>query len=370
MRATCLQENLLPALAHVSRAVASKGTLPILANALIVAKTGRLVFSATNLEYGVTLGIPAEVEEHGSLTVPAKLLYEFVASIPPGEVGIVSDGVSLTCTERRFKANVVGIPASEFPPLPGFPQETFLAAPANDLITAIQHVAFAASSDEGRQVLTGVFIGVEADEAAFVATDGYRLSKTSVPASGSVQNKLIVPARSLHEVTRLFGEQKGESVAVAATNSQLLVRGGETVFSSRTIDGQFPRYEKIIPTSFSTRVVVDHGEFLKAVKTAAVFARDSANIIKIMVRPGDSEPLHLSGHTAQVGDELGKIEASVEGEGLEIAFNSRYILDLLGSIKNTQVSLELKGELSPGLFRAVGDSRTIHIVMPVRTQTV
>ena len=370
MKAIVLLVNFLPALAHISRGVAARAALPVLMNTHLIASQDALTLSATNLEQGLTIWIKAEVNEEGEVTVPAKLLHEFIASLSPGEIVLTGTDTSLTCESKRFRATIMGIPASEFPPLSEFPEEGELGLPASGLVSMVDEVSFAASSDEGRQVLTGILFEAQKDVLSLVATDGYRLSKTILPGVEVARPiTSVIPARSMNELVRIFGDKKEETLKIAFTQNQLMLHAPSVTFSTRTIDGQFPPYQKIIPTQFTTRAVVDREYFLKAARVASVFAKDSANIIKVIIKPGDLEPLQLAANTTQIGDEVGRVEASVSGDAVEIAFNSRYMLDVLGAIRTSQVSLELSGPLSPGMFRPVGDEHALHIIMPVRTQT-
>lgn len=369
MKATILQENLLSALSHVSRNAASKATLPVLTHTLITTHDAHLTFSTTNLESSLTITKPATIATDGNITVPARLMHEFVANLPPGEVVLQNMNQTLICESGQFRASIATIPPGEFPPLPQFPEGQGILIPLKYFLSAIEKVVFAASSDEGRQALTGVLIFIHRENITLVATDGYRLGKTVIQGiEGITEHESIVPARSLLEATRVFSNHEDEELTLAFSANQLIIKGTQAVFSSRTIEGQFPPYQKIIPTQFTTRIVVDHSELLRAVRVASVFAKDSANIIKISTKPGDQESLRLSAQTAQVGDEHGRVEASVEGEALDIAFNGKYLTDVISALRASQISIELSGSLSPGLFRAVGDEYTLHIIMPIRIQ--
>jgi DNA polymerase-3 subunit beta len=265
----------------------------------------------------------------------------------------------------------------------------------------IQEVCFAAATDEGRPVLGGVLLVLGEKEDVFVATDGFRLSlkkRKTERDSGSEERKLILPARTLTEISRIIGEKgvelgedgrvdlgkkagmskKGEKESagsllalVTKESNQVIFRYGQADIVSRLIDGQFPNFEKIIPTSFSTKAVFDKEDLQKAVKQASVFARDTANIVRFKVLPSSPQKnscLQVNAGTAQVGETKSEIEAEVEGVENEIAFNLRFLLDLLNNVSYDRLSLEMSGPLSPGVFRPAEDDSYLHIIMPVRLQ--
>jgi DNA polymerase-3 subunit beta len=378
MKLTVLQENLARALNTSNRSVATRAQLPILSNVLLEADKGRLKVSATNLETGINLWLGANVEKEGKITVPAKILTEFVASLPTDKVEMEVKDNSLFLNCASFQANFVGLPASEFPLVPSLTEEANISFSGKIFSSAVSQVTFAAATDEGRPVLTGVLLAVKEGKLIFVATDGYRLSVREVDSEKSAKKKsweaikefkegLIIPARTLAEVSRVVGESETKKVEVAVTPkaSQAIFALSEAEVVSRLIEGSFPDYEQIIPDKRSTKATMEKEDLLRAVKMAAIFARESANIIKFEIK---SNKLKVSANTAQVGGNLSEVEAKVEGKGEKIAFNSRYLLDFLNVVDSQQVIFEMGGSLNPGVFKPVGETSFLHIIMPVRVQ--
>lgn len=377
MKLSCLQENLDRGLNIVSRAVPAKSTLPALSNVLMSSDQGRLKLAATNLEVAISCWIGAKIEEEGSITVPATLLAEFVRSLPNDKIDLSLNSRTRTVNLRcaRFEANIKGIDAEEFPSLPSIGEGMRISLDAGLLHDAIAQVAFAAATDDSRPVLTGVLVTLSGDKMTLVAADGFRMAmKTAVLESPVAEEAtVIVPARALRELGRIIadGEEPVE-VSITPNRNQVLFRQGNVELVSRLIEGQFPPYERIIPPSTENRVVVSTGEFLNANRTTAIFARDNANIVRLQFTPGEEGltpgKLTLSATSAEVGDNVGEIDAAITGQPSPIAFNSRYLDELLKVLeKSSQLSLEIASPSSPGAFRPVGDDGYLHIIMPMHT---
>lgn len=372
MKVQILQENLNKGLAIASRSISSKAQLPILGNVLLKTDNNRLCLSATNLETGVTLWVGAKVEKEGELTLPAKTFTEIIASLPAGKIDLEVNGNSLSLSCEGYQATLNGISASEFPKLPQYSKESLFSLPAEELLEAINQVAFAAATDEGRPVLTGVLVKISGKKLSLVATDGYRLSlkEIEIPQSVKEEISLLLPAKTLLEVSRLLGEEKGEKGIVqmgfTKEQNQVVFVFPELELFSRVIEGEFPDYEKIIPESSETKAILDKEAFARAVKLVSIFARDSANIVKLKVAQTGVE---LSANSPQVGENKNTLEAKVEGKGGEIAFNFRFLQGFLGAVSKEEVSLEISSSLNPGVFRAEGNQNFLHIIMPVRLQT-
>jgi DNA polymerase-3 subunit beta len=237
----------------------------------------------------------------------------------------------------------------------------------------INEVAFVAATDDSRPVLTGVLTRFEGDELTFVAADPYRLGIRR----GALLNKVgppievIIPARSLFELARIIGDDDTPiEVAITQNKSQVIFHAADVDLVTRLIEGQFPNYRQVIPSSFSTRVVVEREELLKATKLASYFARDAANIVRLQVTPNDgAAPLVVSANAAEVGDNVSRVEATVEGNAVQIAFNARFLADALSSLTAPEVALELGGALAPGVLKVVGEDTYLHVVMPLRIPT-
>lgn len=363
-----LKENLYKALTIIARNISTKPQLPVLSNILLQAENGQLKITTTNMDLGIIMTVPAKVDKTGEITVPGKLLTEFVSMLSADKVEFMLDGTNLAVKTNTNQATFTTIPAAEFPSSPPFsqPKNTFLFKKIKD---AVSRTAFAASIDEGRPVLTGVKTMLVAGKLTLVATDGYRLSLENVDIPGKNDElKINLPARTLSEVIRIAQELKTEEIGfsiIEKKNQAVFSLPGAIIFT-RVIDGEFPNIEKIIPTGFKTRITVDKEQFTQAVKTASLFARGAANIIKIKV---EKDGLRLSANTPQVGQNEDFVEAKVEGEETEIAFNYRFLLDLLANFPEESLVIESSGALNPGVFKPGKPTPSfLHIIMPVRVQ--
>ena len=373
MKVSCLQENLAKGLGIVGRAVSPRSTLPVLGNVLLATDAGRLKLSATNLEVGINCWIGAKVEEDGAVTVPARTFIDLVNALPPDRVDmeLVVRTQTLNLRASRSEANVKGIDAQEFPLVPVPEGEGGISVEADVLRTAIDQVAFAAATDESRPILTGVLAKFEDTELTLAAADGFRLSVRTIPLPHAVPDpfSVIVPARALTELGRVSGEQKDPIViTVTPTRNQVLFQLTDIVLVSQLIDGNFPDYRQIIPGERTTHTVMDTATLLKACKTALIFARDAAHITRLHVKPGSElAPGHVvvSATSAETGDDVSELDASIEGEEVEIAFNVRYLIDLLSVVGTPQVALDTTTSSSPGVVRPVGDMDYTHVIMPM-----
>ena len=374
MKVSCLQENLTRGLAIVGRGVSTRGTLPILGNVLLKTDGGRLKLTATNLEIGVNCWVPAKVEDEGAITVPAKLFSDFVNSLPPGPIEISLNVRTKTVHLRSetTEANVKGLDAEEFPIIPAIPDRPTTRMAQGVLRRMIGEVAFVAATDDSRPVLTGVLTTFTGDEVTMAAADPYRLSvrKASLLESVTPAVEIIIPAKSLFEVARILDDtDKTVDILVTPNGSQVIFHTDEADLVSRIIEGQFPNYRQVIPSSHATTVTVSRDELLAATKLASYFARDAANIVRFQVDPSIDTPLIVSATAAEVGDNTSRVGATVEGQPTAIAFNSRFVADALSSLSASEVILELGGPLAPGVLKIVGDDSYLHVVMPLRIPT-
>jgi len=371
MKVSVLQENFSKALNTVSRTIAPKATLPILSNILLTTDKGRLKLASTNLETGINLWTGAKIEKEGAITIPARALTEFVSSLPAGKIDLEIKETTLSLSSNSFKASFTGMAASEFPKIPSFSGRQVLSFEKETLPQVLSQVVFAASQDEGRPVLTGVLLKRDGKGISLVATDGYRLSIKKVSkASSLLKEDLLIPAKTLLEVARVSQETRGDEeekikVGLTKEKNQVIFLLPDAELSSRLIEGEFPDFTKIIPTSSATKASFDKEEFLRAAKIASIFAREQANIVKLKI---EKERLKVSSETPQLGTNESEIEAKVEGDSLEIAFNCRFLLDFLGNIPDEEISLETNDPLSPGVFKGGSDPSFTHIIMPVRIQ--
>jgi DNA polymerase-3 subunit beta len=374
MHLNCLQENLSHGLSVVGRAVATRTTLPITQHVLLTTDGGRLKLSATNLEIAVSTWVGAEILEEGSLTVPARLLTDFVNSLPRQPIEITTEGQAkgIALKGAKVQASINGADADEFPPIPSVEDGVATRIGAKELREAIHQVVFAAAVEDSRPVLTGVNVELDGAKLTLAAADGFRLAVHTTQMSEPVGEKLsvIVPARTLNEVERLLEGDEPVEVLVTPQRSQILFRLKNAEIVSQLIQGNFPNYAQLIPHEHSTRVVVDLAELQRATRTASIFAKDGSGIIRIQVSPaeGGSGKLEVSSRAEELGDNTGEMEAAVEGGEGRIAFNSRYLSDVLAVMGREQVSLDMTTSSSPGVLRAVGDDKYVHVVMPMFVQ--
>jgi DNA polymerase-3 subunit beta len=374
MKVSCLQENLAKGLNIVGRAVASRSTtLPVLSNVLLSTDNGRLKLSATNLEIGINTWIGAKVEMDGAITIPARTFVDLVNTLPPEridmELSVRTQTLHLSC--GRSEANIKGIDAQEFPLIPSPEGVGQILIDPEILNKMINQVAFAAATDESRPMLTGVLTKFDQHHLTMAAADGFRLSVRkallNTPVSESIQ--VLIPAKALTELARISGEQKDPiEITITPARNQILFHLTHTDLVAQLVDLQFPDYEQIIPKRHTTRTVVNAPELLKAGRAANIFAREAANTARLHVLPGEELTpgrVSITARSDETGDNVGEIDAAVDGEEIEIAFNIRYLLDVLSVIDAPQVALETSTSNSPGVIKPVGDDDFIHVIMPM-----
>ncbi|MBC8448007.1 MAG: DNA polymerase III subunit beta [Chloroflexi bacterium] len=386
MRVSCLQENLAKGLSIVGRAVSHRSTLPVLGNIMFSTDRGRLRLSATNLEIGIHCWVGAKVEDEGATTVPARLLTDFVNTLPPEQIdlNLVVRTQSLNLRCARYEANIKGIDASEFPLIPTAEANGMVELELAGLRRMIDQVAFAAATDESRPTLAGVFASFRDSLFTLAATDGYRLSVRETQLAQPVPEpvSVIVPARSMMELARIIGqlpepeEEEPATVQVTVTpaGNQILFHMPHVDLLSQLIEGTFPDYQVIIPKSHTTRTVLDTSSFLKAARVASLFARDGSNIVNLQVTPGGDVghptrgTVTLTATSADLGDNVSEVDALVEGADMGIAFSAKYLMDVLSVMDTEQVVLETSSATSPGVIRPVGAGRELftHVIMPMR----
>ncbi len=369
MRLSLTQENLSRALSSVGRVVSTRASLPVLSNVLLSTDGNRLRLSATNLEIGINYWIGSKIEDEGSLTVPARLFAEFVASLPHGNITLEATGSNLTVKTDHYESQINGISADEFPLIPQVTTEPVLKLSAETFKDALVQVVVAASADEARPVLAGVFLYTEKDTLYVVATDSYRLAekRLELPEGESKELSVIVPVRTMQELVRLLGEAAGD-VEIYLDENQVMFRVDEVELVSRLIDGQFPNYRQIIPKTAETSFDIDTAEFGRITKVASLFARESAGSIKIDIK-ADGE-VSVVASDSEVGGNTSSAECEVSGEDSDISLNARYLQDALSVIKSPMVTFATSGKLNACVISPCGDGVEddyIHIVMPLRT---
>jgi len=374
MKVTLLQENLARGLGMVSKAVSPRSTLPVLANILIASDEGRLRLSATNLEMGITCWIPARIEEEGSTTVPARTFSDLVSTLPVDQVLLRLDPQTQTLNVRGGTStnDIKCIDAQEFPPMPVPDFEGAVQINVGDFREMIHQVAFAASSDEARPVLMGVLVQVDKDKLTMAAADGFRLSVRravlSTPSAAPVS--AIVPAQALKELARVATD--GEEpiyMVLPKGRGQVVFRVKDVEVVSQLIDGTFPDFQQIIPRSYKSRTLVSTSSLLKACKQAEIFAREGSNVARLNIKTAQSEMQPSEVEISATSEETGKnetiVEATVDGSGLLIAFNVKFLREALEVIRTPNVALETSAPNAPGVVKPVGDDQFLHVIMPM-----
>ena len=373
MKVSVLQENLAYGLNIVSRAVSPRSTLPVLSNVLIATDEGRLRLSATNLELGITCWIGAKIQEEGSTTVPARTFTELVGTLSDQQVemSLSVRTQNLNIQSGSSNTDLKCIDSQEFPPMPATDSGDGIPINVTDLKEIIQQVAFAASTDEARPILTGVLITVNGDQLTLASADGFRLSVRKAILSSPISRPVlaVVPARALSELARIISDgDQVVTMTLPPDRGQVVFQMKDIQLVSQLIEGAFPDYEQIIPQSRETRSVLSTSAFLKACKQAEIFAREGSHIARINITPGgELKPgsIVITGQSEETGSNQTEIDSSIDGSQLLIAFNVRFLREVLEVIKTPEVALETTVDTAPGVIRPVGEENFLHVIMPM-----
>ena len=373
MRITVSQQQFSHALRVAGRAVAVRSPLPITSNILLATDGDRLKVAATNLEIAISTWTDATVVEEGSITLPAKLLTEFVDTLPgdPIDLSVKSGSHSAHVSSGRFEATIRGMAADDFPLIPAADEQPAASIDPRLLKEMIEQVAFAAALDDTRPILTGALATFSDNSLTLAAADSFRLAVRSGELSGPSTGdfSVIVPARTLSELAKILPDgEEPVDIIVTPNRNQIVFRATDLHVVSRLIEGSFPNYRQIIPAKFSTKVVVSTGELLQATKIASFFSRDNSNVITLEIRPGEEAGVGnivVSGAAAELGEDRGEIDAVVSGAAARVSFNSRYVSDVLGVVQSPQVGVEITGPNSAAVFKPIDSVDYTHVVMPM-----
>lgn len=378
MKLTCKQQDLAKGLSIVGHAVSGRTTLPILSHILVAADGDAIRLSATNLEIGITCTVPAQIAEPGSTTVPAKLFTDLVASLQPGSLDLTlqPNSQSLKVSDKRSQATLRGMDPAEFPSIPSADgSETPVLLDAKELAEMIGQTTFAAATDDARPVFTGVLARVADGHLIFASADSFRLAvrRTELPEGGA-PGDVLIPARTLNELARILPGEGSVRMVVTPNRNQVLFHADGVDLVSNLIAGQFPNFEAILPKGqAATRATLPTADFRAAAKQASLFARDSSNIVRLKVEPGETGGLQPGSVTLQataeeLGDTVTELPASVDGKGMEIIFNVKYLTDVLAVIDTPEVALELNSPQQPGVIKPVGGSgEYTYVIMPMHS---
>lgn len=353
----------------MGRVVSSRVTLPVLSNILIASDKSRLKLSATNLELGINYWIGCKVEEEGSLTVPARLFGEYIASLPSGNIELTSDEAILKVKSPHYESNINGISAEEFPLIPEIKADPALTVPADDFREALAQVVPAASLDEARPVLAGIYLYIEDKHLVIVATDSYRLAERKLKLKNVKADAVavIVPVRTMQELIRILSDVDGQ-LNIYLSENQVMFEIESIQLTSRLIEGQFPNYRQIIPAQSETQLEIDTAEFSRITKVASLFARESAGSIRLEIK-AEAGRIDILSTASEIGENTSSAECAAEGPDNEISLNSRYLTEALAVMKSPEVRFSVSGKLNPCVLRPASKEGLdyLHIIMPLRT---
>jgi DNA polymerase-3 subunit beta len=363
MKLQVTQENLSKALSSVARIANTRNALPILGNVLLKTVDGRLSVSATNLDIAITHYIGSKVAAEGATTVPARLMQDFVSSLPSGVINLELDENKLHINADQYKSTINGVAADDFPVMPAISQGTTWEVPASVLKKGLQQTVLAASADEARPVLTGVYLHSHDNMLYMVATDSYRLAEKALIKHGGTVS-LLVPASAMQDLLRILGDSD-EPVHITHDDQQVLFRVNEVELVSRLIDGAYPDYRKLIPNQFEVTATLSRDDFTNITKVSSLFARESAGSVTIKVDELTKQ-VSINSIASQLGENTASANAEVTGTG-EVTLNSRYLLDALHVLAGDKVTFQFNGKLDPSLLSDPKTQDYKHIVMPLRS---
>jgi DNA polymerase-3 subunit beta len=369
MKLQVLQDKLSKGLSIASRFASQRAQLPVLGNILFTTKKNKLLLSSTNLEISVAISLGAQVEKDGQITIPSRTITDLVNNLPNEVVNLTGEKEKMFVKTENFESTVAGMNASDFPDIPQTAGKGSLNVSSEIFQKSLSQVLFAASVDETRPILTGVLFLFKKGSLTMVATDGFRLSQKKLSLKGITKSsKVINPKNALNELLRLVGDDEDVKFGVKKTDNQVVFVFDNITLSSRILEGEFPDFEKIIPKKSEIKINVDKQELLRAVKLASVFARDSANIVRLKVK---KKSMDVSAESQQSGEQKTQLDVKVEGDtgkGFEIAFNYRFLEEFLGAIEGEDVELKFSDPSAPGVFLDPKDKEYLHLIMPVKTQ--
>lgn len=363
MKLQATQENLSKALNTVARVANTRGTLPILANVLIKVVNNRLSLAATNLDIAITQYCGAKISEEGSITVPARLMQDFISSLPNGIINLDLDENKLKITTDLYQSVINGVSAEDFPVMPAIEGGSEISIPSDVLKRSLQQVAFAASNDEARPVLTGVYLHSIEGLLHMAATDSYRLGAKTITKTSSDVN-LLIPVSAMQDVLRILGESN-ELVTIVYNDQQVQFRVGDVELVARLIEGKYPPYQNLIPKDFANKALIKRADLMNITKVSSLFARESAGSVKISI---DEATKQLSIHSiaSQVGENTASAEGDITGSG-EVTINSRYLLDALHAFNSEEVTFCFNGKLEPVVIMSPTETDYTHLIMPLKS---
>lgn len=363
MKVKVTQENFSKALGYVARVANSRGTLPILANVLLTVEQKRLKLAATNLDIAIACFIGAQVQQEGSLTVPAKLLQDLIAGLPSGVIELEQEDMKLKVTAEHHKAVINGVAADDFPVMPAIEKGTTWSIDAHTLKEGLQQVVMAASGDESRPILTGVLFQTIEGVLYIASTDSYRLAERKLTTIKK-DIRLLVPASALNDVLRVAGDKDGE-VEITCDEQQVLFRATDVEVVARLIEGNYPDYRKLIPSTFATTAILPRSELINLTKVTSLFARESAGSVVVSV-DDSNQTLSMRAVASQLGENNATASIQADGSG-SITLNSRYLLEALQAMNGASVRTGFNGKLEAVLLTDPDQDDYLHLIMPLKS---
>ncbi len=367
MNIICLQKNLKQALNITEKIIGRNLTLPILNNLLLFVDKNKLKISSTNLEIGINSSIIGKVKSTGSITIPARLLTDFISNLPNEKIELKTKDNQLEIKCKKLKSLIKGLSADDFPIIPKITEKPFIKIKGSVLKNSLSQVVEFASLSGSRPEISGIYINFNKNLIKLAATDSFRLAEKNIEINNNSKElknqSIIIPQRTIQEVSRILGDEEID-VEIALSNNQILFNLGSTQVISRLIEGQYPDYQQIIPDSFQTQLIVDRNELISNIKIASLFS-GKINDIKVYIDPKKSI-LEILAKDADIGENKSKIDAKIEGKEVEIIFNYKYLLDGLNNIFSDKVIIGLNTSAKPVVLRPVGDASYTYVVMPIK----
>ncbi len=370
MKASCTQENLIKAISAVDKIVASNANLPILGNILFYIDQRRLKVSATNLEIGINFWIGAKIEKIGAITIPARILINFVSQLPKKRVDIEVFKNTLNIKCENHKASINGLPAKDFPIIPKIEEKEQITIRSDVLKQALSQVVSSVALDETRPEIAGVLISLSNDKIKFVGTDSYRLAEKTIKFKSEQELSFILPSRTVHEVIRIL-DQTEKQVKITLGENQIMFQSGWMNLVSRLTQGQYPDYEQIIPNKFKSEIIVSRSDFESVIKTTSLFAGQTSDVKLRISKTGTKAQIEVSAESSDVGKNTSFVDCAIKGVGVSLVLNSKYLLDGLKNINSEKISLKLNNSGSPVMIGPYSSAKNaeidyLYLIMPIK----
>ncbi len=363
MRLVCTQENLKKGLAITSRVSNGSTTLPVLNNILLKTEQSGLRLSSTNLEMGVNTWIRCKVEEEGGISVPAKTISDLVNNLPNDNITLSVEDNHLLIETSNYKTKIKGLGPDEFPLIPQVDQQNSVEIDSKDLKNSIYQTVFAAAYSESQPEISGVLFAFDDARLKLVATDRYRLAEKEISVKGSVQKNIIVPNKTIQELAKILTNTDTQTLSVFFTQNQVMFKTDDTELTSRLIDGQYPEYKAIVPTSFNTEIDLSVEDLSSAMRTAGIFTQTGNNVTLEFSEP---DHLEISASSGDLGESKVNVSSAVKGDAGKIIFNHRYILDSLAAVGTKNVTFRIVNENAPAVLVSKDLPGYVYLVMPIK----